>query len=304
MIAKPKFGSLILIALLSACSSVISERTDEQAWKQFNIDSNLNRTPATSESGMPEIQALRAKLSEVPIRGILLECGFISGIERCYRDQLVRRFDLMFREHQAKDKKITDLDYRGEQARFLKENDYSKVYSEVERFHQNILSGMDHSSREHLRSLFKFCETEDLESTPISLESFALIPNVETEIPKGIYACLVSFWHQDMEKLLKETSERLGLKFTSKAALEWIRVKQVQPIYEAELSRELKARAAIEQTEFETRKDQLLQDLDPKEPLEKLLSAWTPVLRKIYPYSPVEQWIVAHHAMLTRASPH
>ena len=94
------------------------------------------------------------------------------------------------------------------------------------------------------------------------------------------------------------------MKFTSKAALEWVRFKQVQPIYEAELSRELKARAAFEQKEFESRKDQLLRELNPKDTLEKLLSTWTPVLRKVYPYSPVEQWIVAHHSKLSRASPH
>ncbi len=283
------------------CTTVISERTDEDAWLEFKKESLVTRLPASVEPSLPAkrgIERLSKLLEAVPTRALLVQCGRFSRIETCFNDAMVRRVDEVYRSDRAKHEDLTDADYRRAKAEFLKNNAYSVISAEVERFHQGILSGVDLASRARMRALFAECENaknpESGAEPEVKLDQLELIKGITTEIPNPVFVCLGARWESELENALNETSRQLGLKFTTREAREWVEKNQVAPIFESELAHLLNSRALKELHDFQIRKHDLLNGFNLNESNEKLLIAWTPVLRKWYPYSSVEQWILQY----------
>lgn len=280
------FTSLILsvfILFQSGCSKVLSIRTDEQAWIEFDTESKVSRKPA-------EVNSLKLKeaLSRIPVRTLLLKCGSQVSPEVCYRAGLTLQFDEAFRFTQA-EAPSTILDYKKEQKEFFEMRSYANIFAQVNHFHQSILSGIELKARERAESFFEDCDHEKNRDQVI--EHFDLIFAGVGEIPKGAYACLVAHITEDESKLLAETADRVGLNIVTPEAKAWIQSRQINQIYLETISGLIKKKNESEKFAFEKEKANLLKDLNPKESEEKLLKVWAPVLREKFPYSPVEQWI-------------
>ncbi len=291
----------IFLVLFGGCTTVISERTDEDAWVEFKKESLMARLPASVEVHSPAkrgMERISKQLEAVPTRALLVQCGRFSRIEACFNDAMIRRFDEIYRTDRARHEDLSDADYRRAKAEFLKNNSYAIISTEVERFHQGVLSGVDLASRARMRALFAECENAKNSGSgaepEIKLDQLELISGITTEIPKPVFACLGARWESELENALNETSRQLGLKFTTREAREWVQKNQVAPIFESELAHLLNARAQKELHDFQIRKRDLLNGFNLNESNEKLLIAWTPVLRKWYPYSSVEQWILQY----------
>ncbi len=226
---SPAFGirSLIisfLVSSLLACAPILSERTDEDEWLRFRAGlAGQGRSPASEPTVDPATRELRDLLSEVQVRSIFLECATSADSESCYQDRLEKRFDDLSLKIREKHRDLNRNSLIRERALFLGINAFEMVSSEIERFHQGLLSGIEISAREHVREVVKSCGA-------------SLRANNAEEF-KG---CLETSRTADMEILLAQTADRLGLRFTSKSALDWIRERQIAPIYEMELNRQLK----------------------------------------------------------------
>jgi len=286
---------LSLIALhLTACSKVLSHRTDEQAWNEFDQEVRLNRSPAAfvGDPHSPGLTSLHEILTNIPVRAILLKCGESGNSQTCFQSALTLQFDETFRVAQLKFPELKLTDYKREQKAFFDFRSFDTTVDEVNRFHQSILSGLDLKAREHALDLFKGCEGEATKETAI--ESFKVMTSLVSEMPKGTYACLTEHWFVDQNQLLEETSDRLGLSIVTEEAKHWIKNQQISPIYESEINTIVSKKAREESERFSHEKNLVLAGFDSKLPQEKLLKEWSAKLREKYPYSPVEQWIASY----------
>ena len=141
------------------CSKILSERTDEQAWIEFDQSSPTSRKPA-SVNDLKSSVALHDELLSIPMRSILFRCDSLATREVCYRAEVMLRFDEAFHRVQLKYPELKLSDYRKEQKEFLESRSYENLISEVSRFHQSLLSGLDLKSREHAEALFHECVNE------------------------------------------------------------------------------------------------------------------------------------------------
>jgi len=226
---NPAFGirSLMmsfLLATLLACAPVLSERTDEGEWLRFRAGlAGQNRAPAAESAVDPGIREFRVLLSEVQVRSIFFECASSGSSDSCYRERLGKQFNELSMTVREKRPEINRNSLIRERARFLETNSYEVVSAEIERFHQGLLSGIEISAREHVRGLVKSCGA-----------------SLRTGGVKELNLCLKTSQKSDMDLMLAQTADRLGLRFTAKGAPEWIREHQIAPIYEMELNRQLK----------------------------------------------------------------
>ena len=284
---------LIALLGLSSCSKVLSYRTDEQAWMEFDKEVRTSRVPAAFvDTTSPGLTSLHEALSNVPVRTLLLKCGNAANIATCYQSALTLHFDEAFRGTQTQFSELKLTDYKREQKQFFGFRSYEIVFDEVNRFHQSILSGLDLKARTHAEDLFKTCEN-DSQKEPV-IEDFSVLANLTSEMPKGTYSCLRDHWFPDQHLLLEETTDRLGLSIVSHEARDWIENQQIGPIYEAEIETAVTKKARAELEQFHQEKTEVLAGLDSKLSQEKLLKEWSAKLHERYPYSPVEQWIVSY----------
>jgi hypothetical protein len=281
MAVRARFGILISLLTLAGCS-VLSERTDEQAWLEFKKDHSA-RSPASVSDPLAE------QLEGIPFRKILMDCGASSSPRGCYQESVIRHFDEVY--HQVRSGSPVAAEYRKAQSLFLSFHSYEKTMDEVLRFHQSLLSGVEWSAREHARELLRSCES--VRSERVRIERFDLFSGGVTEMPKEVYSCLSQRWNEDLEDLLRDTSDRLGLRIESPTTRGWIMSHQLIPLYEGELTSALMARAEKEKAAFDREVESVLRGFDFKASDTELLQRWTPVLRARYPYSSVEQWILS-----------
>jgi hypothetical protein len=285
--------SLILLVSLSSCSKVLSHRTDEQAWSEFDQEVRLGRAPAAfTETHDPSLSSLHEALTAIPVRSILLKCGDTSILRTCFQSALTLQFDEIFRASQAKFPELKLGDYKREQKAFFDFRSFETTVDEVNRFHQSILSGLDLKAREHALELFKSCEGDATKNTAI--ESFKILSTLVSEMPKGTYACLTDHWFTDQNQLLEETSDRLGLSIVTDEAKHWIKDQQISPIYDSEINTTVSKKAREEADRFSKEKAEIMAGFDAKTSQEKLLKEWSVRLREKFPYSPVEQWIIGY----------
>ena len=206
---------------LSACSPVLSERTDEAEWLRFRGSiQTQTRTPASDQAADPVRRELNAALLEVPVRSIFLECSLGAEPESCYRKQLGERLDSICESFLAKDSNLSGNRKIEARDSFLEANSFPEVQAEVERFHQGLLSGIEISTREQVKVLMKSCSK-----------------SAKNGDPKFIRECLDSARGIEIDLLLTRTAERLGLRFTARGAREWIKFHQITPLYDGEVGR-------------------------------------------------------------------
>ncbi len=280
---------LFLIVSFTGCSKVLSERTDEQAWVEFDHEVRMARRPASVNDEKQSV-VLQEALSQIPVRAILFRCGLLVSPEVCYRSEVTIQFDEVFHQVQAKLPELKAGEYRKEQKEFLEARSYENVADEVNRFHQSLLSGIDLKAREHAESLFRDCDSE--RSGNSTIENFGIFLSLHSEMPKSVYSCLSKKWVSDEDKLLTETADRLGLKIMTDGARGWIKEHQVSLVYEQEMNAILDRKQKFEFEQFQSEKEVLLKDFDSNLSVDELLKNWTIKLRERFPYSPVEQWVM------------
>ncbi len=285
--------AVLLVLCLSfsftACVKVLSKRSDEQAWLEFDQEIRQSRSPASRFPKSSTSEFLREALTAVPVRTLLLKCGHLASPESCYRAAITQQFDEIFRKVQSAHPELKNADYRKEQAEFLQARSFLSVSQEVNRFHQSILSGMDLLARERSADLFTHCENEASRDMPI--ENFSVFSGAVFEMPKAVYACLSRAWSADQDQLIEDTAERVGLTIVTSEAKAWIKREQVVQVYEQEMNELIRKKSKEEQEHFAAEKGELLKEFNPKLPQETLLKEWSKTLRARFPYSPVEQWV-------------
>lgn len=273
------------VLMSSGCNRVLSKRTDEQAWVEFDQESTRSRTPA-SVSDTP----LKENLFKIPVRTLVLKCGEQISPPACYQSALVLQFDEVFRKVQKEHPDLKLTDYRKEQADFLALRSFEQVSDEVNRFHQSVLSGIEFKARERAEALFLTCDADRKSEQPI--DRFDLFTGGITEMPKGVYSCLVSKWLSTENRLLEETSDRLGLNIVTEDAKKWIKAHQIAAVFETAISESAQKKARLEHETYEKQKKELFQEFDAKLTDGEALKQWSPRLREKFAYSPVEQWIL------------
>jgi hypothetical protein len=195
------FYSLIICSsiLLQACThSVLSRRTDEQAWNEYRAERlkelRARRIPASERNELADA------LEDLPVRKWVLECD-LNGGEACYQKKLASAFD----GHSKKRGSASELERR----RFMNEHSWENLSNEVQRFHELLLSGIDLRAVERVRRLHQSCEN----------------------VSQAYYDCVNLRWSRDQTEILNETAERLGLVITTIEAKNWIKTHQIQVIY-------------------------------------------------------------------------
>lgn len=293
-LARIAFCFLCLGSMGMSCSKVLSERTDEGAWLDYRSELAASRSVASLETAgkSPAAVLLRKELEKSPIRTFLLKCGVSTQAQTCFDSEMTRHFDGVFRKLRSEHPDLAMADYRLEQKAFLKSYSYSRTLEEVERFHQTLLSGIDLKSREAASDLFKLCDSERPEDSPI--DRFDLFSGGVTEFPKGVYSCIEKRWETEIQSVLDENLDRLGLELKTSEARIWIRNRLLSPVFEAELTDLGKRQAAEELKQFEESKAEIFKDFDSKKSEAELVKTWAPRLREKFPYSPVEQWVSAY----------
>lgn len=283
---KPWFACAWLSVVWVGCSEVISERSDLQVWMEFNRHELVKRAPA-SDVG------LQSRLDRISGRELLFSCNEFATREVCYREALQRKFDEAYRSEKNVQGSLSSDDYRREQGRFLASLDYPVMVERVDRFHRELLSGIEITARDQLRRLFFECEkasaSQGLENR---IERFDLIGAITTEIPKSVYACLVAGWISTADRVIADASQRLGVRMETPGARLWVRQRQVFPMFESELSSILNEKAKRESEELEKLKSSLRNEIHPFQTDEQALSRFAPELRRKFPYTRVEQWIL------------
>jgi hypothetical protein len=277
-------SALTLILMLQACtSSVLSKRTDDQAWIEYQKEMNLKRVPASVDSD-ESVKQLHTRLNEVPLRKILLSCSPTEGTRACYQQKLVLAFDEAFRQSQGKAHALSDVIYKNEQQVFLKSRAYDTVSSEVHQFHQLLLSGMDLRAVDHVRDLNHECES----ASDAPVQTYQPFSGGSFEIPKGYFACLNAGWDKDAGQLLDETSERLGLVITTPEAKEWIKQRQIYPVYDEVTRSILTKKTAENQESWNASLEEQIAKMDFSQSLTAFVKKEAEGLRSRYPYLAIE----------------
>jgi len=244
--------SLVFVFLAmqsTGCSKVLSRRTDEQAWIEFDREVKSGRVPATeTDTHVPGLNALHETLAQIPVRTLLLKCGTSIAASVCYREALVLQFDEAFRKIQSQFSELKATDYKREQKSFLELRTFAAVTDEVNRFHQSILSGLELKARVHAQDLFTDCAADTHKEAII--ENFNVLSSIVFQMPKGVYACLSEHWSADQKTLLEETTDRLGLTIVTDEAKHWIKDQQISPIYESEVNATVGKKAQAEAERF------------------------------------------------------
>jgi hypothetical protein len=269
----PNCRSFLLIAsvliALTGCSKMISTRTDEQAWLEYQVEIRTRRQPASG--------ATAEKFSKIPVRTILLECHSSQTPESCYRSKVVVAFDAEFK---------SDPNYQRLQKEFLTFYSYARVVQEVESFHQVLLSGISLRAAERARALHVQCESSDEVGTQIT--KFLPYLGGDTDIPKSYYQCLNDRLHDDQVQLLQETGDRLGLKITTEAARVRILETIIHPTYEKFSHEWFRKHALEDQQKWKLNQAEIKNKIEPGETLASAVARLSRELRPQYRYMPLE----------------
>ena len=284
------FAAMFLL-VLSACSSVLSQSTDEMAWKDYFKelkshqkleDRTLASATMTATPTTPPVVEVRSGvkileqiLDEMPFRNLLMSCDH----RECYQNQLVISFDQAFRRVKGEGITLTAEEYTAEQKRFLDLYAYEKMQSWVDSFHQMLLSGVELRSAQRAVELAHTCESTLATDSEVQITAFSPYLGGITYIPHSYYSCLNDHWPSELDQLLKETSDRLGITIKTAEAKRWILQKQVAPIYRKTLNDFFSKRRQEESARWQ----ETLGD-----PEKKLDFAQLPQLRKEYFFLNIE----------------
>jgi hypothetical protein len=271
--------------LLAACTPMLSMRTDEQAWIEYMRDLKSKRAPAS--------QSLLDRFPESSIRKILLSCNRNQQTESCYHSKALVAFDSVFKNEPG---------YKRLQQEFFTVYSYRRVFEEVQSFHQVLLSGMDLRASDHARELLQHCDDRD--EIGVAVHSFGPYLGGDTDIPKSYYSCLNEELEKDEDQLLNETTERLGLTIVTPEARQWIRERQIHPVYEKFAHDWFQKQAAMEKEKWESERADVLSRFEPGESLPAAVKRLSGELRGEYRFLPIETYLTELHAEFKKGAKH
>lgn len=285
MLKNSILASIIFLAS-TGCVSVLSQMTDEDAWNDYFKDVKVQyetqaRTLASERTG---IKILRQILETMPFRNFLISCDQRD----CYQSQLVLAFDQAFRRVKEQNITLSGDEYTAEQKRFLEAFSYEKVLSWVEAFHRMLLSGVELRTAKRAMDLAHVCESSLSEVTEIRLTSFSPYLGGITYLPRPYYACLNDHWENELEQLLKETSDRLGIVIKTDEAKRWILQRQISPIYHKTLNDIFSKRKGDEEARWQQSWSEIEKGINWRISTDELIRHEVPRLRKDYHFLNLE----------------
>ena len=273
------FSTAGIALLVQACtSSVISKRTDDQAWIDYQKERVAYRAPAS-------VSPLSEALEKVQFRKMILSCH-LQGSKACYESRLAVAFDEVYRSVQGRKKNdtLSTKDYTDQRQQFLAQHSYESVKTEVQEFHRLLLSGMDVQADDRIHQLHQECESAPIaEITQYHFFSDGLVP-----MPKAYFGCLNSNWNQNANELLSETADRLGIVFTSPEVKAFIREMQIDPIFKQTSAQILAKKAQKDDEAIHHDLEDLMKKMDWSLSLNAFVKKESESLRSQYPYYPVE----------------
>jgi hypothetical protein len=290
------FSAIFIFISQNACMSVISKRTDDQAWKDYFSEWNRQQSSAirviasTNGTGTHSSTGdLRQALDALPFRNYLISCES----RECYQSRLVLAFDEEFRRFKNQGVGIMDAEYAVEQKRFLENHSFEKMNALVDSFHRTLLSGIELRATYRAREMESECSPA-LESTEtVHLEDFQTFIAGVTFLPKAYFHCLNALWTNELDALLDETNERLGISIQAPAARKWIIQHQITPIYRRTLVGIFLKRKDQEMQRWNQEWIQISASVDWKKPIEAVIRDEAPRLRKKYHFLNVEALLTA-----------
>lgn len=227
---KSSILTSILILFSTGCVSVLSRVSDEEAWNEFykeqkSVQHHEERTLASeSKSG---VKILRKMLEGLPFRNYLISCDQRD----CYQSQLVLAFDQSFRRVKDQNISISKEEYTTEQKLFLENFSYETMLGWVEGFHRMLLSGVELKAAQRAVEFSHDCESAYSASEYPVITNFSPFLGGITYLPHSYYSCLNEHWQNELDELLKETTDRLGIVIKTEEARKWILQRQIYPIY-------------------------------------------------------------------------
>lgn len=231
----------ILMVLVTGCNSVISTKTDEQAWREYFSELNKqqsveSRSIASSDlaadAKRPAVEILRKIVDDLPFRDYLINCEN----QECYQSKLVIAFDEAFRRVKDQAIVIDSNEYKVEQQRFLGKFSYERMHSQVEAFHHMMLSGVELRASQRAAVLANECENTLNSNENNQIGSFEPYYGGSTYLPRAVFNCLNKKWPEELDELLNETANRLGVVISTAEAKKFIIQKQISPTYRKTLN--------------------------------------------------------------------
>jgi hypothetical protein len=288
----------MMVLMLSSCTSVISKRSDDQAWKDYFNDwiaksAQDNRAVASSNTSVakPSIRILRQMIESLPLRDYLISCESRD----CYQSRLVLAFDESFRRVKDQGIEIRGDEYQAEQKRFLDRYSYDQLSGLVDSFHRMMLSGIELRAAQRTRDYESGCADGLSSVEQVHLEGFQDFQAGVTYLPKAYFRCLQENWAKETVELLEETSQRLGMEIRSADAKKWIIEKQITPIYRRTLSELFLSRRASEMIQWKKEWSLIAAGIQWNQPIETIVREETPKIRAKFRFLNVEALLTEHH---------
>lgn len=291
----PKTRALLPVVFLisfSSCVSVLSKVSDDQAWVDYFIENQLSsehvgRSVASSDKPVPPrafVQTLRSSLDELPFREFLIQ----SENREAYQSKLVLAFDRIFLKVKSIGLVPDQTDYASEQRRFLEARSYEKMIALVDGFHRMFLSGVELRASKRAVELAVECESDSGFSSKSPLFRFQPFSGGLSYLPRAVYACINHRWPEEMEQLMAETVERLGIEIKTAAVHSWITRRQIEPIYHKVLTDYFVKKLKNEENRWNEQWSEIESSIDWSRSSQEILSRETPRLRERFSYLNVE----------------
>ena len=304
MRSKQTLAAILLLSL-SACMSVISIKSDEEAWNEYFSEwkkttqtesraiasSSVSTANANGKSGL---KILRQMLDLVPLRNDLISCEN----RECYQSRLVIAFDEAVRRLKDQGITIQSEDYVTEQKSFLETYSYETMTERVDAFHRTTLSGIEVSASTRVKEFESNCASGIESVEAVHLEGFQGMPAGISYLPKAYYQCLSQGWNQELTALLNETSQRLGISIRTEEAKKWIIDRQIVPVYRKTLSALFLSRRDEEMKVWNHEWSAVSAAIDWKKRLGDIVRDETPKLRRKFHFINVESLLTAHRLSL------
>jgi hypothetical protein len=296
---QSKWIALALIALSTSCNTLISQKTDEEAWGEFLKESRIaeqaeSRVPASNEELkiQPSVKILREILKDFPFRNYLISCDSSD----CYQSKLVIAFDEVFRRVKNQDISLTTEQYKNEQKKFIEEYGYLKMMKLVESFHHILFSGVELRATSLAADLVHVCKSSLDSNEQVHISEFYPFSGGMTYLPRAYYVCLSAHWSRELDQLLKDTCERLGVIIKTEEARSWILSRQIFPIYQKTLGTIFLSLREQDLRSWQQDWEQIESRIDWNDSVDQRVSKWAPELRKKYHFLNLE-------ALLSEAKP-
>ena len=304
MRSKQTLAAILLLSL-SACMSVISIKSDEEAWNEYFSEwkkttqtesraiasSSISTANANGKSGL---KILRQMLDLVPLRNDLISCEN----RECFQSRLVIAFDEAVRRLKDQGIAIQSEDYVSEQKTYLETYSYETMTERVDAFHRAMLSGIEVSASARVKEFESNCASGIESVEAVHLEGFQGMPAGISYLPKAYYQCLSQGWNQELTALLNETAQRLGISIRTEDAKKWIIERQIVPVYRKSLSGLFLQRRDEEMRVWSREWSTLSASIDWKKTLVEIVQNKTPKLRRKFHFINVESLLTAHRLSL------